>query len=127
VLTKVNAAGESPLGGQLGLVRRARGESLKAVSLKAGISAAYLHKLERGSVQRPSPPVLAGLAAALGVEYQQLMELAGYAMPGRIALGRRRHQMGTLVTPSGAEVLTDDEARELAEYLDWRRHRRGSQ
>jgi transcriptional regulator with XRE-family HTH domain len=110
----------------LELVRHSRGESLKAVSQRAGISAAYLHKLERGSVQHPSPPVLADLAEALSVDYAQLMGLAGYAVGWTGALGRRKSAANVLVTPSGTEILTEDEARDLADYLAWQRHRRGS-
>ena len=58
--------------------REERGLSLAAVAEPASISAAYLHKFERGVVDNPSPRVLARIAAALEMPYLRLMELAGY-------------------------------------------------
>lgn len=66
------------LGKELHKVRTERGESLDAIAGKAGISGAYLHKLERGLVNNPSPRVLARVAGALELPYLHLMELAGY-------------------------------------------------
>lgn len=52
--------------------------SLETASSAARISAAYLHKLEAGRVQTPSPHVLRRLAAVLETPYLDLMALAGY-------------------------------------------------
>jgi HTH-type transcriptional regulator, competence development regulator len=125
VSTIVNEEAGSPLGGQLALVRQARGQSLKLVATRAGISPAYLHKLERGGVRHPSPPVLTRLASALGVDYEQLMELAGYTVHEVGGLERRSSARWLLVTPAGTDTLTEDEGRELVEYLAWRRYREG--
>ncbi len=61
--------------------RRQRSRSLKAVAAEAGISPAYLQKLESGRVKSPSPRVLASLAGALRLRYGELMALAGYEPP----------------------------------------------
>ena len=66
------------LGETLKNVRERDGRSLLAVAEPAKISTAYLQKLERGQVGTPSPHVLRRLAAALGLQYLQLMSLAGY-------------------------------------------------
>jgi transcriptional regulator with XRE-family HTH domain len=66
------------LGGELKRAREAGGASLQAIAEGATISAAYLHKLERGAVGTPSPRVLRRLAGALGLDYLHLMELADY-------------------------------------------------
>ncbi len=65
-------------------VREARtlqGLTLEAAAGEAGISTAYLHKLEGDRVESPSPRVLLRLARALSMPYRQLMQLAGYVMP----------------------------------------------
>jgi transcriptional regulator with XRE-family HTH domain len=85
----------------------------------AGISAAYLSKLESDAVKRPSPHVLHRLSEALDVLYADLMRLCGYHVPG---------EEDVLATePVGAALfadLTADERDELIEYLAWYRARR---
>jgi transcriptional regulator with XRE-family HTH domain len=71
--------------GTLGrLVRSSREQlalTLDAAATDAGISTAYLHKLEGDRVKSPSPRVLLRLARTLDVPYRRLMQLAGYVMP----------------------------------------------
>lgn len=85
----------------------------------AGISAAYLSKLENDAVKKPSPLVLHQLSEALMVPYAELMRLSGYRVPG---------QSDATGSPTvGAALfadLTDDEREELVEYLAWYRARR---
>lgn len=69
------------LGRELAHARAARSQSLKTVASGAGISAAYLQKLERGRVESPSPRILQALARHLDLPYERLMQLAGYAEP----------------------------------------------
>jgi len=54
------------------------GASLDAVAAAAGCSSGYVHKLEQDRVRTPSPRVLAGLCAALGLEYASVMRAVGY-------------------------------------------------
>lgn len=70
------------LGEQLRAARTTRGLSLEAASRAAKISQGYLHKLEAGRVQSPSPRVLQRLSEVLGISYARLMKLADYLMPG---------------------------------------------
>ncbi len=87
----------------------------------AGISAAYLSKLENDSVRNPSPRVLHQLSEALTVPYAELMRLNGYRVPG--------DEDDLPVDSLGAALfadLTDDERLELLEYLAWYRARRRS-
>jgi GTP cyclohydrolase IA len=72
---------ENQLAARLASARRAAGRSLAAVAEDAGISQAYLSKLERGGVRSPSPHVLAALSRTLGLRYQSLLVLAGYEDP----------------------------------------------
>jgi len=87
----------------------------------AGISAAYLSKLENGGVKKPSPHVLHQLSEALTVPYAELMRLSGYRVPGE----HDRRATDTVGAALFAD-LTDDEQEELLEYLAWYRARRRS-
>ena len=66
------------LGEELRRARQARKLSLQAVALPADVSAAYLHKLEQGKVETPSPRSLRRIGDELGIPYLKIMRLAGY-------------------------------------------------
>ncbi len=87
----------------------------------AGISAAYLSKLENDAVKKPSPHVLHQLSEALTVPYAELMRLSGYRVPGE-----SKANTGDSVGAALFAELTDDEREELLEYLAWYRARRRS-
>jgi transcriptional regulator with XRE-family HTH domain len=107
-----------------GVIRQAREvRELSAVDAAraAGISAAYLSKLEGDSVKTPSPHVLHQLSEALAVPYAELMRLNGYRVPG--------DEDDRPIDSVGAALfgdLSDDERLELLEYLAWFRARRRS-
>jgi transcriptional regulator with XRE-family HTH domain len=115
-----------PKPGTLGWrLHRARGErSLKSVADGAEITAAYLQKLERNNVQKPSPNVLYALGAELDVPYETLMEGAGYVVPGGDA--SRVKSDSVLAYALSSENLTEEEAAKLLEYLDWYRHQKAA-
>lgn len=115
------------LGSELREVRALRDKSLKAVTDPAGISAAYLQKLERDEVRSPSPHVLYRLAEVLGVPYPRLMELAGYVVPRTEEGDEERPSQNLLAHALSSEELTEDEQREVARYLSWYRHQRAIQ
>lgn len=111
-----------------GIIRQAREvRELSAVDAAraAGISAAYLSKLENDSVRNPSPHVLHQLSEALTVPYAELMRLNGYRVPGD-----DDDLPSDTVGAALFADLSDDERLELLEYLAWyrarRRSRRGS-
>ena len=58
--------------------RSAHDLPLQQVAERAGCSPGYVHKLEMDRVRTPSPRVLARLAEALGLAYDELMAAAGY-------------------------------------------------
>ncbi len=109
------------LGARLREVRELKKLSISFVAEKAGISTAYLQKLEVGHVQQPSPRVLHALAGVLEIAYAELMRLAGYIVPGDASSRRRRNE---LTHAASSERLTEEEAQALAEYLNWYRSRR---
>ena len=88
-------------------------------SRAAGISTAYLSKLENDSVKKPSPQILQKLSEALAVPYSDLMRLNGYLVPG---VSDASSSSGVTLALFGD--LTDDERDELFEYLTWYRARR---
>lgn len=105
------------------VVRQAREvRDLSAVDAAraAGISPAYLSKLENDAVRKPSPHVLAQLSEALGLPYGELMRLCGYRVPGEPSIGAGGDAIGTALFAD----LTHDERDELLEYLAWYRARR---
>ncbi len=102
------------LGRELHLARQKKGVSLEAVATPAKISAAYLHKLERGVVNDPSPRVLARVAVALGVPYLRLMELAGYLDEAQLAEARAR---APKPHPLAGRELTPAEHRAVGNFI----------
>jgi transcriptional regulator with XRE-family HTH domain len=108
-------------GAVLRQAREARGLSVGEAARAAGISAAYLSRLENDAVKRPSPHVLHRLSEALRVPYAELMRLNGYPLPG----GSDANGADTVDAALFAD-LTDDERDELLEYLVWYRARRRS-
>ncbi len=112
---------QKELGPRLREVRDRRDRSLSDVAGEAEISSAYLQKLEAGGVKQPSPNILYKLAKALKVDYAELMRLAGYVAPKD---SRAKKRPNELTYALSSEPLTDDEAGELARYLDWYRDRK---
>jgi transcriptional regulator with XRE-family HTH domain len=111
----------SSFGAVLKQAREVRALSAGDAARAAGISAAYLSKLENDAVKRPSPNVLHQLSEALTLPYAELMRLSGYRVPGD-----HDRRAGDTVGGALFADLTDDERDELLEYLDWYRARRRS-
>ena len=109
------------IGAVLRLARELRTLSAVEAARAAGISAAYLSRLENDAVKKPSPPVLHRLSEALSVPYAELMRLCGYTVPG-VADAMPAASVESALFAD----LTDDERTELLEYLAWYRARRRS-
>ena len=107
-----------PFGNVLRRAREIRGLSAMDASRAAGISAAYLSKLENDAVKKPSPQILQRLGDALAVPYADLMRLNGYLVPGATETGIGNANAALF------NLITDDERDELVEYLAWYRARR---
>ena len=114
--------GQATLGNQLRRVRELRGATLRSVAEPAGISTAYLLKLERDDVQSPSPHVLRRLAQRLDVSYLELMRLAGYEIT---ETSQPRPRAGVLANALAAEPLDEDEQRAVAAFLGALRAQKG--
>jgi transcriptional regulator with XRE-family HTH domain len=107
------------IGSVLRQARAVRELSAVDAARAAGISAAYLSKLENDAVKKPSPPVLLQLSGALGVPYADLMQLSGYHVPG----ASNASPMATVSSALFADV-TEEEQEELLDYLAWYRTRK---
>ena len=66
------------LGTYLIQLRNEKGYSQRDLAEKCGVSGAEISRIESGKRQKPSPTMLKAMAQALGVEYSDLMKLAGY-------------------------------------------------
>ena len=82
------------------------------------VSNGYLSQLESGKIAKPSPHVLHALSQALTVDYETLMQRAGYILPAThrakgVKLGR--------AAKFAIDNLTADEERQLLEYLTFLR------
>jgi transcriptional regulator with XRE-family HTH domain len=114
----------SSFGAVLRRAREVRELSAGDAARAAGISAAYLSKLESDVVKRPSPHVLHRLSEALALPYADLMRLSGYRVPGDGDGGGNGTAPAAAVGEALFADLTEDEREELLEYLAWYRARR---
>lgn len=71
--------------------RKNKGLTLKSLSTMSGVSQSYLTNIENGKRGIPTPPILKKLHAPLGVDYGELMSVAGYIDFGDIGLTSNRH------------------------------------
>jgi transcriptional regulator with XRE-family HTH domain len=108
------------IGAVLRAARSVRGLSSTETARGAGISPAYLSRLENDAVKRPSPGVLHRLGEVLKVPYAELMTLVGYRVPDADPPDALRLDATIFAD------LTDDEREELVEYLAWYRQRKRS-
>jgi HTH-type transcriptional regulator, competence development regulator len=104
------------LGRELRKAREDMGFSLEAAARPAGISGAYLHKLERGAVDNPSPRVLARIAAVLDIPYLRLMDRAGYLDEAQLAEAGLRERPPE-PHPLAGQRLTAEEWAAVGAYI----------
>jgi len=96
---------------------RARVElSQRDVERESGVSNAYLSQIESGKIQEPSPNILHKLADLYGIAYAELLQAAGYPLPG----GKGKRQSAFRPANSLGRVTATEE-RALKEYLEFLR------
>lgn len=103
------------LGAELGKARQRRGLSLQAVAIPAGVSAAYVHKLEQGRVGTPSPRSLRRIGEELGIPYLRLLRLADYLQEDDLA--RASTMAGTGQGPLVGYDLTATELKAVEAFV----------
>lgn len=107
-------------------LKRARAD--KKMSLRdvekathGNVSNGYLSLLENGEVKQPSPFYLHELAREYGINYADLMRLAGHVAPEVSASTGSPSGLAF----SGAEDLTTDERRDVEKFIGYVRSLRG--
>jgi transcriptional regulator with XRE-family HTH domain len=113
------------LGQYLASIRQARRMTLRQVeeATSKEVSNAYLSQIENDKIQQPSPNVLHALAEIYGIDYGQLMEMAGHITPSKSRSHNQRH--GRVATFADHNLTPAEEA-ELIEYLQFIRRRKRS-
>lgn len=110
---------EQTLGQGLKVARKLKQLSLREVEDATGISNAYLSQLENDKISKPSPFFLHKLSTLYGIGYELLMETAGYVQKKEAAVGSPKTLAGAALF--SVEKLTEDEERQLADYLQFLR------
>jgi len=109
------------LGANLQEIRNLRKLSLREVEAATGISNAYLSQLENDKIKNPSPNFLYKLSVLYEVDYQLLMEKAGYAGPVKSSPDSKKDSFGPKTLLGAAlfstENLTPAEEEQLVKYL----------
>jgi len=124
---EIEGAGEAQSANALGsFIRKARTDvsmTLRDVeeATQKEVSNGYLSQLESGKITRPSPHILYALASALSVDYETLMQRAGYILPGRARTPTSKHGRAATFAINN---LSSDEESELLKYLDFLRSRK---
>jgi transcriptional regulator with XRE-family HTH domain len=106
-------------GEYLKILRESNGLTLREVEKRTEISNAYLSQLEAGKIKQPSPIFLHKLAQIYQVSYETLMEKVGYPVPQGL---ERKTDSSSLSSRMGN--ISDDEEKELLDYLKFIRSRR---
>jgi transcriptional regulator with XRE-family HTH domain len=109
----------SSLGQGLKMARDFRKLSLRDVEKATGISNPYLSQLENDKINKPSPFYLHKLAVLYGIEYEMLMEAAGYLQKNTRPEGAPKTLAGAALF--SVEKLTPEEEQDLAKYLQFLR------
>lgn len=110
---------EVTLGQYLSGIRTGLGLSLREVEerTKKEVSNAYLSQIENNKIKQPSPNILNALAELYGIDFANLMELAGYVTPSAKKGGQRHGRVATFAEHN----LTPEEQAALLEHLQYLR------
>lgn len=106
----------SDLGSYLKQARETASLTLRLVEKRAGISNSYLSQIENNKVKNPSPKLLFSLAELYKVNYDYLLELAGYPSSSNNKDLKPSFRRSSLLND-----LTEKEEEELTEYLQFLR------
>lgn len=110
------------LGQELQAARKLKRLSLREVESATGISNPYLSQLENDKIQKPSPQFLGKLAALYDLDFQIVMEAAGYIAPGKREGGPKTIAGDTLFS----QDLSANEEAQLLDYLSFIRSKRNT-
>ncbi len=118
------ATAANPLGAYLRKARQDVSMTLRDVeeATNKEVSNGYLSQLESGKISKPSPHVLHTLSTVLSVDYEVLMQRAGYILPSAAPRveGAKHGRAATFAIDN----LTSDEETQLLEYLTFLRSKK---
>jgi transcriptional regulator with XRE-family HTH domain len=117
------AAPKLTLGQFLASIRADRKMTLRQVEEATNnqVSNAYLSQIENEKIKQPSPNILNTLAEIYGIDYGELMEMAGHITPTRSRGQEERH--GRVATFANHHLTPAEEAA-LIDYLRYIRSRK---
>ena len=95
--------------------------TLRHVEEKTGISNAYLSQLENDKIAHPSANTLYKLSQTYGVELETLLSAGGVIEKNEQSTPK--HKILQSVAASAGTALTDEEEKELLNYLNFIRQR----
>lgn len=104
------------LGQYLLAVRKDRGMTLRQVeeATNGDVSNPYLSQLENDKIKQPSPHILHSLAELYAINYEGLMERAGYIRPKSSRSDEARHSRAATFADLN---LSGEEEAELLRFL----------
>src|SRR5262245_56673595 len=99
-----------------GVLKRARARnrlSLREVERRTGVRSGHLSQIETDTIARPEMAILWDLAAVYGLDFEELLTLAGYT--GARRSGAQRQRM--TVALRAMDQLTPAEQNEALRYM----------
>jgi len=111
------------LGQYLASIRTDRKMTLREVeeATNKQVSNAYLSQIENGKIQKPSPNILHALAELYAINFEKLMEMAGFLISTTKRTDKERH--GRVATFAEHNLTAEEEA-EMLQYLQFMRSRK---
>lgn len=113
----------TPLGQTLTAARKDRGWSLRDVEGMTGIQNAHRSQCETGAIARPGPGVLWTLAEIYGLDFDELMRLAGHVQH---TSQQAAPEPGAAVAWRALTALTPGEQRQVVDFMRELRRRRAT-
>lgn len=110
------------LGRYLASIRTDREMSLREVeeATRKQVSNAYLSQIETEKIKQPSPNILHALAELYAIDFENLMQMAGYITSAKRADTERHGRVATFAEHN----LTAEEEAEMIRYLKFMRDRK---
>lgn len=117
---------QEALGSYLKSTRRALGMTLREVeaATEKSVTNGYLSQIESGDIQQPSPRILHHLARAYGIEYNGLMERAGYLVESTPRSKQRTTASINGFPLRALDDLNPEETKAVLEYLEFIKSKR---
>jgi HTH-type transcriptional regulator, competence development regulator len=114
----------STLADALTRARAASGLSLRDVERRTGVRSGHLSQIETGTIARPEMAILWELAGVYGVDFTELLTLAGYV--GEEETSGRQRQRITVALRALFELTPAEQADALRHMAELKARREGA-